>query len=82
LEKHWAKEHKLFNPQPVCLLSQFKILRRKFMKKYTCTICGYTYDPAAGDSDNDVAPGTAWEDVNEDWPCPDCGAEKDMFEED
>ena len=36
------------------------------MDKYTCTPCGWEYDPAVGDPDNGVAPGTAWEDVPED----------------
>lgn len=51
------------------------------MKKYECTVCGYIYDPAEGDPDNGVAPGTTWEDVAEDWVCPLCGAGKDVFEE-
>ena len=42
------------------------------MTKYVCTVCGYVYDPAAGDPDNGVAPGTKWEDVPEDWVCPLC----------
>jgi rubredoxin len=50
------------------------------MDKYVCTICGYVYDPQAGDPDNDVAPGTKWEDVPEEWTCPICGAAKDDFE--
>ncbi len=50
------------------------------MKKYVCTICGYVYDEAAGDPDNGVAPGTKWEDVPEDWVCPDCGVGKSEFE--
>ncbi|MGD8242333.1 MAG: rubredoxin [Desulfobacterales bacterium] len=50
------------------------------MDKYVCTICGYVYDPAEGDPDNDVNPGTAWDDVPEDWVCPICGAGKDDFE--
>lgn len=50
------------------------------MKKYICTICGYVYDEAAGDPDNGVAPGTVWENVPEDWVCPDCGVGKDQFE--
>ncbi|MFA5675899.1 MAG: rubredoxin [Christensenellales bacterium] len=49
------------------------------MTKYECTVCGYIYDPAKGDSDNGVKPGTVWEDVPEDWVCPLCGASKDMF---
>ncbi len=51
------------------------------MKKYRCEICGYIYDPEVGDPDNDVAAGTAFEDVPEDWTCPICGAGKDAFEE-
>jgi rubredoxin len=50
------------------------------MDKYVCTICGYVYDQEQGDPDNDVAPGTAWADVPEDWVCPICGAGKDDFE--
>ncbi len=50
------------------------------MDKYVCTICGYVYDPAEGDPDNDVNPGTAWADVPDDWVCPICGAGKDDFE--
>ncbi|MBW1889548.1 MAG: rubredoxin [Deltaproteobacteria bacterium] len=50
------------------------------MDKYVCTICGYVYDPAEGDPDNDVAAGTKWEDVPDDWECPICGASKDDFE--
>lgn len=50
------------------------------MDKWICTVCGYTYDPAVGDPANGVAAGTAFEDVPEDWVCPDCGVGKDMFE--
>jgi rubredoxin len=50
------------------------------MKKYTCVVCGYVYDPAQGDPDNDVAPGTAFEDIPDNWVCPICGAGKDQFE--
>ncbi len=47
--------------------------------KYICDICGYVYEEAAGDPDNGVMPGTAWEDVPEDWVCPLCGVGKDDF---
>ena len=43
------------------------------MDKWICTICGYIYDPIEGDPDNGVDPGTAWEDVPNDWLCPVCG---------
>jgi len=52
----------------------------KKMKKYKCLMCGYIYDPAVGDPDNDVEPGTAFEDLPDDWVCPDCGVAKDEFE--
>jgi rubredoxin len=52
---------------------------RKVMK-YRCILCGYIYDPAVGDPENGVAPGTAFKDVPETWVCPDCGAGKDQFE--
>ncbi|HPM78590.1 MAG TPA: rubredoxin [bacterium] len=48
--------------------------------KYECMVCGYIYDPAAGDPDNGVDPGTKFADLPEDWVCPVCGAEKDQFE--
>jgi rubredoxin len=50
------------------------------MTKWRCTVCNYVYDPEAGDPDNGVDPGTVWEDVPDDWVCPECGVEKDMFE--
>jgi rubredoxin len=50
------------------------------MDKWICVICSYVYDPAEGDPDNGVDPGTAWEDVPNDWLCPICGASKDDFE--
>ena len=40
------------------------------MKKYVCTVCGYIYDPEVGEESANVAPGTAWEDVPEDFLCP------------
>ena len=49
------------------------------MKKYVCDVCGYVYDPAAGDPDNGVQPGTAFEDISEDWVCPICSAGKSDF---
>jgi flavin reductase (DIM6/NTAB) family NADH-FMN oxidoreductase RutF/rubredoxin len=50
------------------------------MQKYECQVCGYVYDPAKGDPDNGVEPGTAFEDLPDDWVCPVCGAAKDQFE--
>ena len=49
------------------------------MQKYQCTICGYIYDPALGDSDGGIKPGTRFEDIPDTWVCPVCGAAKDKF---
>ena len=49
------------------------------MQKYVCDVCGYIYDPELGDSDNNIAPGTAFEDLPDDWTCPYCGSDKTMF---
>ena len=50
------------------------------MDKYECTVCGYIYDPAEGDSDGDIEPGTPFEDLPDDWVCPVCGAAKSEFQ--
>ena len=47
--------------------------------KYVCSVCGYTYDPAEGDPDNGVAPGTPFENLPEDWACPVCGVPASEF---
>jgi flavin reductase (DIM6/NTAB) family NADH-FMN oxidoreductase RutF/rubredoxin len=53
--------------------------RREVMKKYVCEVCGYVYDPAQGDPDGDIAPGTEFDALPDDWVCPVCGAGKDQF---
>jgi rubredoxin len=50
------------------------------MDKYRCIPCGWVYDPAIGDPENGIEPGTSFADIPEDWVCPLCGAGKDMFE--
>jgi rubredoxin len=49
------------------------------MEKYTCSVCGYEYDPAIGDPDNGIDPGTPFEDIPDSWTCPICGAAKEAF---
>jgi rubredoxin len=49
------------------------------MARYVCQVCGYVYDPAQGDPDNGVAPGTPFEKVPDNWECPVCGASKADF---
>ena len=50
------------------------------MDKWECVICGYIYDPEEGDDTADIAPGTKWEDLPDDWVCPICGAGKEDFQ--
>ena len=47
--------------------------------KYICDVCGYEYDPAKGDPEHGILPGTEFRDLPEGWTCPECGAGKDMF---
>lgn len=50
------------------------------MEKYECTACGYVYDPAVGDPESGIAPGTSFDDLPEDWVCPQCGVGKTFFQ--
>jgi rubredoxin-NAD+ reductase len=49
--------------------------------KYICTVCGYEYDEAKGDSDHGVPAGTKWADLPQDRTCPLCGVAKEFFAE-
>lgn len=48
-------------------------------KHYVCSGCGYEYDPAVGDPENDVESGTQFDALPEEWICPECGEEKGHF---
>ena len=50
------------------------------MKKYVCTVCGWTYDPEIGDPDSGIAAGTPFEAIPDDWACPLCGVGKEDFQ--
>jgi rubredoxin len=47
---------------------------------WVCSVCGYVYDPAVGDLDQGIVPGTLFEDLPQTWSCPSCGAAKELFE--
>jgi rubredoxin len=49
--------------------------------KYICSACGYVYDSEVGDPGNDIAAGTAFDSLPEDWVCPLCGVDKGAFTE-
>lgn len=50
------------------------------MQKWECKACPYVYDPERGDSDNGIPPGTPFEDLPDDWLCPECVLGKEFFE--
>ncbi|NLO27390.1 MAG: rubredoxin [Actinobacteria bacterium] len=50
------------------------------MERWQCLLCGYIYDPEEGDPLQGIAPGTAFEDLPDEWTCPECGAGKEEFE--
>lgn len=49
-------------------------------RKFECVICGFIYDEEKGLPEEGIAPGTSWDDVPEDWECPECGVSKYDFE--
>ena len=49
-------------------------------RKWECVICGFIYDEALGLPDHGIAAGTCWEDVPEDFECPECGIGKSDFD--
>jgi flavin reductase (DIM6/NTAB) family NADH-FMN oxidoreductase RutF/rubredoxin len=81
----WYREvKKAFSPKnsPTYIdpLKRMKDIGSTGLQKYQCVACSYIYDPAVGDPEGGIAPGTAYEDIPDDWICPVCGASKDMFE--
>jgi len=50
------------------------------MRKYRCVVSGYVYDPEEGDPESNIALGTEFEDIPDDWTFPVCRASKDQFE--
>jgi len=49
------------------------------MKFWECQVCKYVYDMRKGDPKRSIPPGTEFEELPDDWHCPDCGASKDLF---
>ena len=79
---HEVKRGKSPKTAPTYIKEEIKVKKEENkMKKYVCTVCGYVYDPEKGDPDGGIAPGTAFEDIPDDWVCPVCGVSKSDFEE-
>jgi rubredoxin len=49
------------------------------MEKYICNVCGWIYDPQKGLPEKDIAPGTSFQDLPENFTCPECGVGKEYF---
>lgn len=65
---------------PVFLTYYSSTPKNNTMEKYVCKVCGHVYDPAEGDPDNGIAPGTPFEELPDSWCCPMCGVGKEDFE--
>lgn len=50
------------------------------MRQWQCIVCGFIYDEAKGLPEEGIAPGTSWDDIPDDWECPECSVGKDDFE--
>lgn len=55
------------------------MINSNLYKRYLCVVCGHIYDEEIGDADNGILPGTLWEDIPDDWFCPECNAGKSDF---
>ncbi|MGX9181741.1 rubredoxin [Mesorhizobium sp. BHbdii] len=49
-------------------------------KTWLCRLCGFIYDERDGRPEEGIPPGTRWEEVADDWICPDCGTAKSDFD--
>ncbi len=80
---YYHKVKKAFSPKNApTYIDESKLIEPKGeegLAKSKCLACGFIYDPAEGDPDSGIAPGTPFEDIPDDWTCPICGATKDMF---
>ena len=79
LSSIFAEKFDLLNNGLIFVIYIMTLYERK-MEKYVCNLCGYIYDPAEGDPENGIAPGTPFEDIPDTWTCPACGVGKEHFE--
>jgi rubredoxin len=71
---------KAWQTTPLCEFAKETCVNEKAYRNWMCIICGWVYEEAIGSPEDGLPPGTRWEDVPDDWVCPDCGASKDDFE--
>jgi rubrerythrin len=75
VEHHHANRYS----EALSILKSGTVTEKKLTQKWICKQCSVIYDPVLGDPDSGIAPGTAFEDIPEDWHCPICGATKKLF---
>lgn len=51
------------------------------MDRWKCAVCGYVYNPNLGDPEAGIGPGITFDELPDSWGCPDCGSEKEFFEQ-
>lgn len=76
---HMVKRGTTPSTAPTFIKEEAPLKKEVQMQKYRCVVCNYIYDPAAGDPDNGVKPGTPFEKIPDTWVCPVCGADKSQF---
>lgn len=76
---HQVKRGTTPETAPTFIKKEIVQTKGEAMQRYRCTVCGYVYDPAIGDPDGGIQPGTAFEDIPDSWICPVCGAAKNKF---
>jgi flavin reductase (DIM6/NTAB) family NADH-FMN oxidoreductase RutF/rubredoxin len=77
---HQIKGGKSPKTAPTYVKDETEVVKTTSSGKYKCKICGYVYDPAKGDPDGGIKPGTSFEELPDTWTCPICNAPKSEFE--
>jgi rubredoxin len=70
---------RVYSSAPACVKLSRPLAEAATTQKWICESCGFIYDPAEGDPDGGIAPGTGFEEIPDDWFCPVCGARKKDF---
>ena len=79
---HQIKGGKSPKTAPTYIKEEPEVRQTASSEKHRCKICGYIYDPAKGDPDGGIKPGTSFEELPDTWTCPICNAPKSEFEKD
>lgn len=55
------------------------VVETQVLDRYECRACSYVYEPARGDDQNSIPPGTPFTELPSNWRCPVCGVKKSQF---